>query len=48
MAVNNLVNLGIEAIRGVEGQPEEIIKKYLNNTLESSNVICEEHQNHNH
>ena len=48
MAVNNLVNLGIEAIRGVDGNPEEIITKYLNNTLVSSNAICEEHQNHSH
>jgi len=48
MAVNNLTNLGIEAIRGVDGNPEDVIAKYLNDNLESSNIICDEHQHHNH
>ena len=48
MAVNNLNNLGIEAIRGVQGNPKNIISEYLNDTLASTDVICDEHQHHNH
>lgn len=48
LAVNNIESLGMEAIRGVAGNPKEIIEKYLNNDLDSSDVICEEHQHHNH
>ncbi len=48
MAVNLLDELGIETIRGCRGTAEEIISKYLSNSLESTNEICEEHAHHNH
>ncbi|MDD3129357.1 MAG: NifB/NifX family molybdenum-iron cluster-binding protein [Candidatus Izemoplasmatales bacterium] len=46
LAVSNLEALGIQAIRGVNGEPKEILKCYIDGTLESSDAICDEHMNH--
>ncbi len=35
---------GIEVITGVAGGLEEIIKKYLNDDLQSSGSVCHQHQ----
>lgn len=48
MAVKGLNDLDIEVISGVFGNPEDVIEKYLNKTLVSTNEICEEHTHHNH
>ena len=48
MAVNILDELGIKSIRGVNGDIHEIAKRYLDGTLVSTDVICEEHSQHNH
>ncbi len=48
MAVNLLDELGIETIRGCRGSADEVISKYLSNSLESTNEICEEHAHHKH
>jgi len=48
MAVELLNELGIKSIRGVNGDIHQIATEFLNGTLVSTDVICEEHQHHNH
>lgn len=48
MAVKLLDELNIRTIRGVSGKPEDIIERFINDSLESSDEICEEHAHHNH
>lgn len=47
-AMQNLNQKGIKIITGVQGAIEDVIDKYLNGQLESSEVICNEHQDQNH
>ncbi len=46
MAVKMMEDFGIEVIRGINGDISEAIKKYLDGTLESSDVICRQHEHH--
>lgn len=38
---------GIEVFVGIQGSIEHVIKKYQQDGLKSTHVICEEHQHHN-
>jgi predicted Fe-Mo cluster-binding NifX family protein len=46
MAVKMLEDLGIEVYRGINDQATEVITRFLEGTLVSSDVICREHMNH--
>ncbi|MFA7075100.1 MAG: NifB/NifX family molybdenum-iron cluster-binding protein [Candidatus Izemoplasmatales bacterium] len=43
LAVDKLEELGIEAVRGVKGSLQQILKEYLKNTLVSTDDTCEGH-----
>ena len=46
MAINLMNNLGIECIRGVKGNLVEVINAYVDGTLESKDIACNQHQHH--
>jgi predicted Fe-Mo cluster-binding NifX family protein len=48
LAVTNLENLGIIPIRGVKGKISKVIKAFIDESLVSTDEICEEHEHHNH
>lgn len=37
---------GIDVITGAEGNATEVVEKYINGTLISSNSACEKHEHH--
>lgn len=46
MAINICTSLGIECFRGVKGQLNDVINNFVNGTLESSDLECNEHKHH--
>jgi predicted Fe-Mo cluster-binding NifX family protein len=48
MAVKGLEEFNIKTLRGVKGTPIEVLKCYLEDTLITSDGVCNEHQGHNH
>ncbi len=44
MAVNMLKNLGIECFMNVCGEADTVIKKFMNNELNSNGEPCTDHQ----
>ncbi|MBE3593009.1 MAG: NifB/NifX family molybdenum-iron cluster-binding protein [Thermoanaerobacter sp.] len=47
-AIELFNSYGIDVITGAEGEAVEVVKKYLEGTLISSNSPCQEHKHGNH
>jgi predicted Fe-Mo cluster-binding NifX family protein len=48
-ALSGLQQKGLEVIKGASGEYLEVIKSYIDGTLEDKNVVCNHHgEHHNH
>lgn len=47
MAINLMNSLGIECYRGVKGNLVDVINSFVNGTLESADLECNQHQHGN-
>ncbi len=45
-AIDVLNRNGISVIRGCTGQPETLVRQYLDNQIKDSGISCSEHQEH--
>jgi predicted Fe-Mo cluster-binding NifX family protein len=45
-AINVLNNAGIEVIRGCSGNPEEVVKHYVEGLVTDSGISCSQHEEH--
>ncbi|HVN58732.1 MAG TPA: NifB/NifX family molybdenum-iron cluster-binding protein [Bacteroidales bacterium] len=45
-AVNVLNNNGIEVIKGCSGRAEEVVRKYIEGSVEDSGSTCDHHHSH--
>lgn len=47
LAVSSLEELGIVPIRGVKGNVSDVLKAFIDESLVSTDEICEQHEHHN-
>lgn len=47
-ALTALEAKSLKVIRGAEGNYEDVLKKFMEGTLKSKNVVCQHHHDHHH
>lgn len=47
-AINGLKTNGLKVVKGASGEYMDVIKEYINGTLEDKNVVCNHHGEHHH